>query len=186
MPRLSFSKCPTTAQEEQFLNRHKLPYVSSVISHDVASCTLRFIGHFYDDFNSPLPRVARMSKVGIVKILEKVIGPDLNHYGRDSDELANERILAAARLSSPFEPIEPVPPSKLELEMRSREDEKLEADREEAMKLPDYDYLDWVDLCLTPSNVIDIRYVVLQDERTSTNKYFIKASTDSHSLDELK
>jgi hypothetical protein len=142
-----------------------------VISHDVDACTLRFNGHFYDDNDGLplLPRVARMSGVGIVRILEKVIGPSTSSYGNESDSMAIDRVLNAAALSAPFEPIpEPSKPSELELQLRIQEKKKLEADRKEANKKSEYDPDDFYDICWTPSHIIDIRYEKIELE--SDNK----------------
>ena len=60
---------------------------------------------FFNDENDgaqKLPRVAHMAGVGIVRILEKVVGPNTNTYGGESNRMAIARTHAAAASSAPF------------------------------------------------------------------------------------
>ena len=159
---LHFRKTPSP---ESFSSSLRCPYVQTVISHDREAGTLRFDGYFHDDGRSEaegdtgLPRVARMSGVGIVRILEKRIGPDTGSDGRESTQLAIGRLHAAAASSAPFEPIpEPEPPSARELELRLKEKEDLRAEREAARKRPGFDEFDYMNIVFTPTQIVDIRY----------------------------
>jgi hypothetical protein len=162
---ISFFRCRASSTTQEgtppFSGELRLPRVYTVISHDAIAGTLRFDGYFHDeDDGAPnLPRVAQMSGVGIVRILEKVVGPNTNSYGNESDRMAIARTHAAAASSAPFEPIPaPEPPSELELQLRVQEREKLDAEREAAEKLPGYDEFDWMNVCYTSTQIIDLRY----------------------------
>lgn len=163
---LHFRKTPSP---ESFSSSLRCPYVQTVISHDREAGTLRFDGYFHDDGRSEaegdtgLPRVARMSGVGIVRILEKRIGPDTGSDGRESTQLAIGRLHAAAASSAPFEPIpEPGPPSELELELRLKERTLMHEQREAARGQPGFDASDYMNIVFTATQIVDIRYEVVE------------------------
>ena len=153
MAHISFSRCRS---------QRDCPYVRHVISHDADAGTLRFDGYFHDvdgEGKTCIPCEAHMTGVGVVRILEKVVGPSTNAYGGESGHMAVERIHAAAASSAPFEPIPaPEPASEREVELRTQEREKLGAEREAAKELPGYDSDDYIDICFFSSNIIDLRY----------------------------
>jgi len=155
-----------TASPESFSNQLRCPYVHHVISHDREAGTLRFDGYFHDgetEGDTGLPRVARMSGVGLVRILEKKIGPDTGLDGRESTKLSVGRAHAAAASSAPFEPIpEPEPPSARELELRLKEKDDLRAEREAARKRPGFDEFDYMNIVFTPTQIVDIRYEIIE------------------------
>ena len=162
---INFRKHAALLPDESFTSQLRVPYVHSVISHDLTAGTLRFDGYFHDedDGKPKLPRVAYMSGVGVVRILQKVVGPSTNTCGYQSDLLAVARTHAAAASSAPFEPIpEADPPSAHELELRAQERMKRDSDHEAAKKRPGYDDFDWMDICYTPTQIIDIRYEPVQ------------------------
>ncbi len=159
MHEIRFAK---TSSPESFSSQLRCPYVRSVISHNRLAGTLRFDGYFLDEGDggeTGLPRVARMTGVGLVRIMEKAIGPRTGSDGRESTEMLIGRVHAAAASSEPFEPIpKPEPPSALELELERKESEQLHAEREAARKRPGFDEFDYMNICFTATQIIDLRY----------------------------
>ena len=139
--------------------------MSRVLRYDEVAGTLRFDGYFHD---CPLPLHAVMYvdevAIGDVSILKTAFGPSTasaTHGGRESERMRIERIHAAAATSAPFEPIpEPEEPSVREQELCIEERQKLDAERKAAREDPDYDEADFMNVCFTPTYIVDIAFLV--------------------------
>ena len=149
-----------------------IPYVGRTLSVvlNETSGTIRFNGHFHgtagtlylfvDNVDSTYNTIRTYMTV---RIVDKVIGPSTSSCGRPCDDMTRDRIFAAAAASAPFEPI--CVPEETEEEVNCRKQDYAEmCDRVRRLREEDCDYDDTMDygVCFTPSNIIDLRFDVLE------------------------